>query len=310
MRNIARIVRSNLKFKHLQLLIAVDTFKSLGKAAQFMSLTQSAVSKNLAEIESMFDIVLFDRSATGTQPTTHGQTLLNLARTVLDAFEQTMDEIEAKRHAHGIRLAVGVTTLISPMLLAKAIALVKASLPDSMVRLEEGDLRILIPRLRSGELDILISPIDPDYMARDLHSESLYSERFQLVVSDGHPLLATDNLNWKNLTLYPWVIPPSPSTIHAKLRETFSLNAVSPPKDLMEASSPLSVLSLIQHRLAIAICSSQIAALHAQRGLIKVLPFKLSFRPLPISIISLKEKRHSSLAIDFMNHLKISSEKA
>ncbi len=304
MKNISRIVRSNLKLKHLQLLLAVDKFRSLGKAAQFMSLTQSAVSKNLAEIESMFDIVLFDRSAAGTQPTTHGQTLLNLARTVLDAFEQTLEEIEAQRHAHSIRLVIGITSLISPLLMAKTIALAKTSSPDSMVRLEEGDLRNLMPRLRSGELDMLISPIEPDYMAVDLKAESLYSERFQLVVSDEHPLLATDNLNWKSLTDYPWVIPPLPSTMHAKLREIFSVNDATPPKDMMEASSPLSVLSLIQHRLAIAVWCSQIAALHAQRGLIKVLPFKLSFRPLPIGIISLKEKRHNTLAINFMNHLK------
>ncbi len=304
MRNISRIVRSNLKLKHLQLLIAVDQFKSLGKAAHFMSLTQSAVSKNLVEIESMLDIVLFDRSAVGTQPTRHGKTLLNFAHTVLGEFEQTMEEIETQRHGHDVRVVIGITSLISPLLLAKTIELVKACSPDSMVCLEEGNLRTLIPRLRSSELDMLICPVEPDYMGPDLKAEQLYAEHFHLVVSHEHPLLAAISLDWKHLTEYPWVIPSSPSTVYAKLRQVFSLKGAHPPKDLMEASSPLPMLSLIQHRLAIAIWTSQVAELHAQRGLIKVLPFRLSFRPLPVGIISLKEKRHATLTVDFMNCLK------
>ncbi len=269
-----------------------------------MNLTQSAVSKNLTEIERMFDVVLFDRSAVGTQPTLQGQTLLNFARTVLGVFEQALEEIEAQQHGQAIRVKIGITSVISPMLLAKTTELLKTSAPDCMVRLEEGDLRTLIPRLRAGELDMLVSPVDPDYMAVDLKTDPLYAERFHLVVSDDHPLLAAVGLDWKHLTEYPWVIPSSPSTVYAKLTQVFSSNGASPPKDLMEATSPLPMLSLIQHRYAIAVWTSQIATLHAQRGLIQVLPFRLSFRPPPVGIISLKDRRHGTLAVDFMNCLK------
>ncbi len=309
MRNISRIVRSNLKFKHLQLLIAVDKFRSLGKAAQFMNLTQSALSKNLAEIERMFDIELFDRSATGTQPTEHGKALLDLARTVLDAFEQTLEDIEVLRHTHATRLGLGVSSLISPSLLAKTLALAKASTPDSMVHLQEGDLRTLIPRLRSGELDLLLCPLEPDYMAADLHVESLYAERLQLLVSDTHPLLAGESLHWTRLADYPWVIPSSPSTVRAQLLEVFRQNDVSPPKDLMETTAPLAVLSLLQQRLTIALWSSQIAATHASTGLLRVLPVRLALRPLPVGIITLKEKRHPPVALQFMDHLKSAVQK-
>jgi hypothetical protein len=35
-----RVLRSNLKLKHLQLLVALDQFRHLGRASEFLSLTQ------------------------------------------------------------------------------------------------------------------------------------------------------------------------------------------------------------------------------------------------------------------------------
>ena len=53
MADIDRVLRSNLKLRHLQLLVALDNFRHLGRAAEFLSLTQPAVSKSLAEIERL-----------------------------------------------------------------------------------------------------------------------------------------------------------------------------------------------------------------------------------------------------------------
>ena len=62
MSRIDRAIRSNIKLRHLQLLVALDQFRHLGRAAEFLSLTQPAVSKTLAELESLFGVRLFDRS--------------------------------------------------------------------------------------------------------------------------------------------------------------------------------------------------------------------------------------------------------
>src|SRR5258708_8420643 len=69
MSKIDRVLRSNLKLRHLQLLVALDQFRHLGRAAEFLAVTQPAVSKTLAEIERMLDMTLFERSTRGTEPT-------------------------------------------------------------------------------------------------------------------------------------------------------------------------------------------------------------------------------------------------
>lgn len=79
MTRIDRVLRSNLKLRHFQLLVALDQFRHLGRAAEFLSVTQPAVSKSLAEIESLFGLALFERSTRGTEPTPAGISVVRFA---------------------------------------------------------------------------------------------------------------------------------------------------------------------------------------------------------------------------------------
>lgn len=95
MAHIDRALRSNIKLRHLQLLVALDEFRHLGRTAEFLSVSQPAVSKMLGEIEDMLDLQLFDRSRRGTEPTQAGHSLVQFARSVLANYERTRDEISA-----------------------------------------------------------------------------------------------------------------------------------------------------------------------------------------------------------------------
>lgn len=104
MSKIDRVLRSNLKLRHLQLLVALDQFRHLGRAAEFLAVTQPAVSKTLAEVERMLGMALFERSTRGTEPTAAGVSMVRFARSVLAGFERTRDEMAAE--ASGDRKSV------------------------------------------------------------------------------------------------------------------------------------------------------------------------------------------------------------
>ena len=79
----------------LRVATRLDEFRHLGRTAEFLSLTQPAVSKTLAEIERMFGLDLFVRSTRGTEPTAYGTTIVRFARSVLADYGRTRDEIAA-----------------------------------------------------------------------------------------------------------------------------------------------------------------------------------------------------------------------
>src|SRR5256885_10990569 len=126
MSKIDRVLRSNLKLRHLQLVVALDQSRHLGRAAEFLAVTQPAVSKTLAEIERMLDMTLFERSTRGTEPTAAGVSMVRFARSVLAGFERTRGEKAAQASRTRGRTSVGAMVLGTPLLLAPAVAPVKA----------------------------------------------------------------------------------------------------------------------------------------------------------------------------------------
>ena len=107
MSDIDRVLRSNLKLKHLQLVVALDEFRHLGRAADFLALTQPAVSKALAEVERLFGHPLFSRSTRGTVPTAEGSRVARFARLVLAEHDRTRDELTALARGGTGRVRVG-----------------------------------------------------------------------------------------------------------------------------------------------------------------------------------------------------------
>ena len=71
------------------MLEALDQFRHLGRTAEFLAVSQPAVSKVLGEIESMFGVALFERSTRGSEPTPAGQAIVRFARSVLADYERT-----------------------------------------------------------------------------------------------------------------------------------------------------------------------------------------------------------------------------
>jgi DNA-binding transcriptional LysR family regulator len=151
MSDIDRVLRSNLKLRHLQLVVALDEFRHLGRASEFLSLTQPAVSKSLAEIERMFGLDLFVRSTRGTEPTPYGATVVRFARSVLADFGRTRDEIAAVASGAAGRVSVGAMVVATPGLLSRAVGLLKARSIQTTVSIEEGDLAALA-RWRVGPI--------------------------------------------------------------------------------------------------------------------------------------------------------------
>ena len=262
MTQIDRVLRSNLKLRHLQLLVALDQFRHVGRVAEFLSVTQPAVSKTLAEIERMFGLTLFTRSTRGTEPTPYGATVVRFARSVLADYERTRDEISAVASGAAGRTSVGAMVVALPVLLARAIALLKAQSAKTAVLVEEGDLTRLLPRLRLGELDLFVGRLEPGYAAPDLETERLYDEPMAIVARPDHPLAGKLKPTWADLAAAPWVIPPPWASSRVKLDQMFYKHGLHPPDDVVETASFLATMTFIRARPAIGFLARGVCLLY------------------------------------------------
>jgi DNA-binding transcriptional LysR family regulator len=291
MLHLDRVLRSNLKLRHLQLLVALDQFRHLGRAAEFLSLTQPAVSKTLAEIERLFGLALFNRSTRGTEPTDYGQTVVRFARAVLAEYDRTQDDIAAIASGAAGRVSVGAMVVAMPELLTGAVARLKAQSSQTRVVIEEGDLTRLLPRLRVGELDLIVGRLEPGYAAPDLRTEVLRADEPMVIAcrpdhaltrcgADGVP-------DWDALAAAPWVVPPAWASSRVKLDQLFYRHGRHPPTDLIESASFLVTLTFLRERGALAFVARGVAQALEREGLAVALPVAVPIELPPVGVITL-----------------------
>lgn len=304
MHRIDRVLRSNLKLKHLQLLVALDQLRHIGKTADFLAITQPAVSKTLAEIESTFGLVLFTRSTRGTEPTPYGETVLRFARSVLSGFERTKDEIAAVSSGASGRVNVGAMVVAMPTLVTPALLALKHNAQDPRVLVEEGDLTRLLPRLRMAELDLFVGRLEPGYAAPDLLAEPLYDEPMCLITHPTHALAQQRKIAWPALVDLPWVVPPPWASSRTKLDQLFYAQGLNPPANLIETASFLGILSAVSMHHAVGFVAQGVGQHFQQQGLFKVLPLRLDIALPPVGMITLRERKPSPATQQLMDCLR------
>lgn len=302
--HIDRALRSNIKLRHLQLLVALDEYRHLGRTAEFLSVTQPAVSKMLGEVEEMLGLKLFDRSRRGSEPTAAGVALLRFARSVLADYERARDEINTLQNGIAGRVRVGAMVAALPTLLAPAVERIKAQAPAAVVAIEEGDLTRLLPKLRLGELDLYVGRLEPGYAAPDLLTEPLYDDRMQLVICPGHSLLGMPSMGWHQLTECRFVVPPVWASMRVKLEQQFFRYGLVPAKDVIESASFLVQLAFVREQQAIALMAASVAQHFARQGLVEVLPLAFEADVPPVGLITIRNRPLTTLATRLVEQLR------
>ncbi|WP_116522180.1 LysR substrate-binding domain-containing protein [Achromobacter insuavis] len=304
MAQIDRVLRSNIKLRHLQLLVALDQFRHLGRTAEFLSVSQPAVSRMLTEIESMLGQALFLRSTRGTEPTTAGIAMARFARSVLAQYERTRDEIGALESGAAGRVRVGAMDVALSPLLADAVELLKQRSGRATVLIETGDLTGLLPKLRLGEIDCFVGRLEPGYASPDLTTEALYAEPMVAVAPPGHPLARRRKPTWAQIAAMPCVMPPPWASLRVKLEQQFHRHGVQPPEDIIESWSYQTVGVFVRRRGAVGFMAQSAARELERAGTLAVLRLAVEVELPCVGIITLRESTPTAVAVQLMQSLR------
>ena len=112
----AALLRSRLKLRHVQLMVAIDAQRSIHKAASELRMTPPAATRLLSDLESLLGLTLFERTTRGIIATPHGASLIRHARAILGTLAHAGAELEAISAAATGKLIIGVLLVVAPVL--------------------------------------------------------------------------------------------------------------------------------------------------------------------------------------------------
>ena len=286
-------IRANLKPRHLQLLVAMDDYRSLGRVAENVNVTQPAVSKTLGELERGLGVKLFERNSRGIRPTIYGECLVRHARNVLSNLNIARDELRELVSGSKGSTHIGALPAAMPALLPTSLALLKQRSPLTSVMVRESTMETLLPELRQGTLDLLVGTLAPNRAATDLNEKILSEDPVVLVSGVHHPLTDRKRLHWSDLADYPWVLPPVGSLKREPLEAAFERHGVPMPQNRIETASVHMIRIYLQLTDSIAVLAGGVAKHYQALGLISILPLEL---PKMLRPVGMMWSRHRPLS--------------
>ena len=283
-------IRANLKFRHLQLLVAIEDYGNLGKVADVMNVTQPALSKTLSELQSGLGVQLFVRTGRGLKPTAYASRLIWHARKILQDLADAGDDLHAIATGTLRKIHVGVLPSSAASLLPRALLKLKEQSPQTIVYVREATMDVLLNNLRAGELDVVLGTLPPRSATLDMEEMTLFEDATSLVVRPGHQLSQSKALRWVELAGYPWVLPPSNSLLRQPLLVAFYANGIEPPINYIESLSINIILGVVTSSDTIASIPVSLAQQYQSQGLLSILPLHLNRLVRPVGLIWVKDK--------------------
>jgi DNA-binding transcriptional LysR family regulator len=143
--------------KQLEALHWVAQSGSFQGAATRLHTTQSAISKRIAELESLFGRPLFDRSRRTAQLTPEGQRLAAGAQELLALSSRLMTDMAEPEQFKGV-FRLGATELIGVTWLAGFVRRVQQDYPLLMLEVDVDHGGRVLEKLNQGRFDMALVP--------------------------------------------------------------------------------------------------------------------------------------------------------
>ena len=221
-------VYDRLEFKHLNSIVAIAEEGTITAAAARLPLAQSALSRQISELEDAFKIQIFEREHGGSTLTAAGESLLGFAHHLLKLRIEVVNAVQAIHQATMRPFRLGFTPFVEREVIATVCDSYRDLFPKGSIHPETGDTDELVGRLRADELDaaLVTLPLIPDgYCVRPIvHEPLVVCIRKDDPIAQ-HDQLAPETLN-KRLAIFS--DPRHHPRAHARLLEMLDAQGIEP----------------------------------------------------------------------------------
>lgn len=226
-----------MELRDIEYFAVVAKHRHLGRAAEALDLSQSALSKSLRRLEQEMRAKLVKRTPKGVELTAEGSTLLLRVHKVRMSLDDIKREVaDVNRGVAGeLRVGVGAGYYVHLLPLACS-ELIKAA-PDVAVKIRDMDYGSSISALRNGELDIAIQAIQamPEH---ELLQHALYDDRYVVIAAVSHRLAGRNRVTLGDLANERWILHEPTYAMSRSLHEVFAAHGLPPPRVTIETASP------------------------------------------------------------------------
>lgn len=290
---------ADMDIRHLNYFIAVAQLKSFTKAADYVHISQSALSKAVKSLELELNVELFDRSSKKIQLTDAGEIVLIESLKIKEALNELSTQLYDLMNLEKGSIKIGLPPIIGFLFFPKIIKQFNARYPEILIKLSEDGAENIKQEIQDGLLDlgIVILPVDEE----EFDVIPFIDEELMLFVSHDNPLAQYDEIEIKQLSHERFIVFKQGFALHDKIIHE-CIRAGFHPKIAYECSEWEFMSGLIGENLGISIFPRPVidridrTKIKPIRIINPVFPWKLGF-------VSKKDKYKSYAVKEFFNFI-------
>ena len=165
--------------KQITYALAVAEQLHFKKAAIACSVSQSALSTAINELEKQLKIQIFERDNKQVLITPMGEQFLQRAREIKLGLDDLQLIAQSQNEPLRYPMTIGVIPTIGPYLLPKVLPQVRQQYPDFQLKIIEDQSRNLVEQVRNGAIDCAVLALP--YAVAGLHTFTFWEEDFYLI---------------------------------------------------------------------------------------------------------------------------------
>lgn len=199
--------------RQLEIFVAISRTANISRAAEALSLSQSATSTALSEFERQFDLQLFDRIGKSLRINETGQQLVPHAVELLDRAKEIESLLQG--HAGFGQMKIGATLTVGNYLATILVAQFLHDHPESRIQLQVHNTGTIVQQIANHELDLGL--IEGDCNHPDIEVQTWIADELVVFCAPNHVLANQSKVTMTQLLQQQWILREKGSGT----RETF-----------------------------------------------------------------------------------------
>ncbi len=184
-----------MELRHLRYFVAVANELNFRKAAETLSITRPALSKQIKDLESEIGVRLLERDTVSVSLTKAGEIFLNDARDLLKRAAKAIERATEAETGHLGKLRIGSIGVIATAFLPAALQVFHKRYPGVELTFVELQPAEQLDALDSGAIDVGFAfGADPVGQSDDKDLLCVINSRFGVAVSRHHPWATRDEI--------------------------------------------------------------------------------------------------------------------
>lgn len=269
-----------MTFIELKFVLAVAQERNFRRAAEKCFVTQPALSLGIKKLEEELGVAIFERSRSEVSITEIGGKIIEQAQVIVEEATRLKEMAKLGNNPLQGLFKLGMIHSVGPYLLPEIIPILRQTVPNMPLEVEENLTANLETQLKTGVIDAAVVALP--FNVPGIEVRNLYDEDFSVVVPANHRWAHRKQINPEELSEEKVLLLNSGHCFSNQV--TQACPELSRKGEVLQGNSLETIRNMVASNLGITVLPATATVARYDNPLLKVIPFT---KPIPTRRIAI-----------------------